>query len=58
LFDGYSVDSLLASLGNALGIFRDKSEWKTLMMNGMAEDFSWDKSADEYLKVYEDILKT
>jgi len=58
LFDDYSVDSLLASLGNALGIFRNKSEWKTLMMNGMAEDFSWDKSADEYLKVYEDILKT
>ncbi|PIS30367.1 MAG: glycogen synthase GlgA [Candidatus Marinimicrobia bacterium CG08_land_8_20_14_0_20_45_22] len=57
LFDDYSVDSLLASLGNALGVFRNKSDWKTLMTNGMTEDFSWDKSSDEYLKVYEDILK-
>ena len=58
LFDNYSIDSLLASLGNAFNVFRNKPDWKTLMTNGMVEDFSWDKSADEYLKVYEDLLKT
>jgi starch synthase len=36
----------------ALGLYRDPDAWKTLMLNGMAEDFSWDKQAKLYELVY------
>ncbi len=31
--------------------------WKQLMRNGMTADFSWDKSAKEYIKLYKIIMK-
>ncbi|HEY6249819.1 MAG TPA: glycogen synthase GlgA [Candidatus Angelobacter sp.] len=49
----YSGAALLATILEALQAFKDKAGWKTLMLNGMAKDFSWNASAREYLKVYE-----
>ena len=31
------------------------AEWRKLMLNGMARDFSWTVSAREYIKVYEKV---
>jgi len=36
-----------------LAAFRDKKIWTEIMQRGMAEDFSWDKPAAEYVRVYE-----
>jgi starch synthase len=33
-------------------LYRDKSAWQRLMLQGMAEDHSWGPSAREYVKVY------
>lgn len=56
LFDDYHVEAFLASVSEALRTFKDKAEWKKIVRNGMNEDFSWDKSAEEYLKLYASVM--
>jgi len=52
-FWGYSSDALMDAIRRALGTFRNKKEWTQLMQHGMAQDFSWKKPAQEYVRVYE-----
>ena len=45
---------MLESLRAAVALYRDNPDaWRTLMRNGMAQDYSWISSAREYVKVYE-----
>ena len=37
---------------DALAFYRNKRSWKSLMKRGMKKDFSWKKSAKEYLALY------
>lgn len=38
----------------AVDVFRNSpSEWKKLMIRGMGKDFSWNRSAKEYIRLYE-----
>jgi starch synthase len=43
-------------MARASEAFRFKDQWHTLQQRGMQEDFSWDKSAVQYIKMYKDIL--
>lgn len=52
-FHEYSPAALIEAIKRALKIFQNKDLWHRLMSQGMAEDFSWDRSAKEYLTVYE-----
>jgi starch synthase len=52
-FTGYTGAALLASIQEALKVFKDKAAWKKIMLNGMKKDFSWTASAREYVKIYE-----
>ncbi len=52
-FDEYSPQALLDTLRWALGTFRDRQAWQRMQVAAMAQDFSWDRSAREYVKVYE-----
>jgi glycogen synthase len=36
-----------------LSVFDDRSAWRALQAAGMKEDHSWDRSAREYVKIYE-----
>ncbi len=57
VFDEYTPDALLACLSRALRAYRDEQKWRTLQRAGMARDFSWDRSAKEYVKIYDWLLK-
>ena len=48
--------ALFDALTRALGAFRDKRRWRALQRTGMAEDHSWDRSAAEYVKIYDRAL--
>jgi starch synthase len=52
-FWGYHSSALMDAIQRALGIFRNKKQWAKLMKRGMLQDFSWEKPAQEYVRVYE-----
>jgi starch synthase len=52
-FAEYSGEAMLASIRQALEVYKDKTSWQQLMRNGMSRDFSWNTAAKEYVRVYE-----
>jgi starch synthase len=52
LFSDYEPAAMLRALGAALDAFGNKKIWARLQKNGMRADFSWDRSAAEYVKIY------
>ena len=52
-FTEYTPVALLGALGRALELFENRPAWRRIQRTGMREDFSWDASAREYVKVYE-----
>jgi starch synthase len=55
-FDRYEPLDLFTAMIRAWEGFRFKEQWRTLQQRGMAQDFSWDKSADEYDKLYRSLF--
>lgn len=53
VFKEYSPKALLGTLQWALSVYPKRAVWQGLQRAGMARDFSWDASAQEYVKVYE-----
>jgi len=54
-----SPTSLLSCIKQALNIFNnDANAWKQIQKNGMTQNLSWDKSALEYLAVYQTLNKS
>jgi len=52
-----SADALLASISRALELFKnDKNTWRKIQNNGMAKNLSWDKSALEYIELYQSLV--
>ncbi len=43
---------LLECIARAMRAFSNKDSWRRLMANGMAKDWSWNRSAREYMKMY------
>jgi len=56
-FYDYSKTSLLEVIERALKAYRTKKDWTNLMRQCMAADFSWEKSAREYLNLYKKAIE-
>jgi starch synthase len=52
MFADYHPAALLNTIGNALATFPNRKIWARLQKNGMKADFSWGRSAGEYVKMY------
>ena len=57
VFDDYTPDALMACLRRALRAFGHPRKWRALQRAGMGRDFSWDRSAKEYVKIYDRVIK-
>jgi starch synthase len=55
-FDRYEPLDLYTCMVRAWEGFRFKDAWAALQQRGMQQDFSWDKSAIQYVRLYSDIL--
>src|SRR3954471_14998703 len=51
-FDPYTPDAFQEATFRALDTFRHPSRWQAIMRQGMARDFSWERSVEMYLEVY------
>jgi starch synthase len=52
-FEKTDPEVLLGVILLALEAYRDKEEWTALMVRGMKQDFSWERSAKQYVDLYE-----
>jgi starch synthase len=51
-FTEYSAQEFLHSIKRALKIYANKTKWARLVKNCMANDFSWEQSAKQYMELY------
>ena len=51
-FADYSGQAFLSAIKRALAVYMSEKAWKQVTANGMAADFSWERSAREYLDLY------
>ena len=57
-FGNINADDMLDAVTRAVTVYyNDKDAWAGLMKRGMTFDFSWDKSAAEYLAIYKKITE-
>lgn len=56
-FGPYEPDALFEAIRQAIEVYNKPSKWKTLMQNGMKEDFSWDRSARSYMEIYRSVIQ-
>lgn len=57
LFSDYNPGAMMHALTSALAAYPNKKVWSRLQKNGMKADFSWGRSATEYVKMYQQVRK-
>jgi starch synthase len=57
-FADYTGDAFLGAVKRALAVYVNKKAWRQLIANGMKCDFSWEKSAKEYLELYRRLVES
>jgi starch synthase len=55
-FEQYSVGALVDAVSRALDVYGQPEKWRQLMLNGMRQDWSWERSARDYVSVYQQAL--
>ena len=56
-FSEYTGAALFDTIEQAIAAYRQPQVWQRLVSNGMREDFSWGRSAREYVEIYEMLQK-
>ena len=56
-FWGYDGHAMCDAINCALGVYHDKYTFNAMRESAMKADFSWKKSAKEYLKIYHELAK-
>jgi len=56
-FSSANAGDMLYSVGRACELYREQTAvWRTLMLNGMQQDFSWQQGAGHYCDLYRQIV--
>ncbi len=57
LFDRTKPEELAQTIQRARQVYsQDPTRWRAIQVQGMGQDFSWDRSAHEYLKQYQRLV--
>ena len=54
-FDNYNAHDLLFVIKKALKLYADKKEWNALTAQAKKSSFTWDKSAQDYISIYNNL---
>jgi starch synthase len=57
VFAPHTPEACREAIGRALAAYRDPGQWRGLVANAMAEDFSWRTSAEAYVSAYRRAIK-
>ncbi|MDK2981494.1 MAG: starch synthase [Chloroflexota bacterium] len=57
LFEEASREAFIAALRKALRVYHDPATWQRIQVRAMAQDFSWENSAAQYLQLYQSLLE-
>lgn len=57
-FGDYDAKAFLFSIRRAVDLWTDQETWKILVKRGMTADFSWKRSAERYLDLYQSLVET
>jgi len=58
VFERSNSNELLYCVQQAVKMFHNKAVWKQLQITGMTRDFSWQKSAKQYISLYHHSINT
>ena len=56
VFEDETPEAFLEAVDRALSLFSNKTEWKKLQITAMKRDFSWQKSAQLYIQLYQQAI--
>ena len=52
ILQNHSSASLVSAVQRALALYKEPDTWRQLQLNAMSGEFSWQKSAEHYIKLY------
>lgn len=55
-FDNYNAHELLFTVKSALELYKNKKEWNALTASAKKSNFTWEKSAQEYISIYNNLV--
>lgn len=55
-FANYNAHEMKDAVVRAIETYRDREKWRKLVISCMSQDFSWERSAREYMQLYNMIL--
>ncbi len=55
-FDNYNAHELLYTVENALRVYKDEKAWSELRKRALDSDFTWKRSAEKYVEIYNNLL--
>lgn len=56
-FKTYNAHDMLGALKRAVALYQNPDQWKKAVLGAMRCDFSWQKSAKEYIEMYNKVLE-
>ncbi len=56
-FKAYTAKALVGTLDRTLAAYADPDRWQAVQQRGMAADFSWNTSAQQYVKLYRQAIE-
>jgi starch synthase len=55
VFNNYNCEELMGAIKKALEVYKNKKEWLKLIKTAMKADHSWEKSANKYIAIYNEL---
>ena len=55
LFEAPKPAALSNAMLRAMRVYQNEAVWQALQLRGMRRDFSWERSAQEYLRLYQEL---